>query len=100
VASSDNDKTLSTSSLSKNVYKSSKSGCLWKKASQSTVVSDHVEDTLKRKLTVPTSTHWNSYYDAVSITENTLEEINALTKLVVEMLHKMSFTSIEKVLIA
>ena len=85
VASSDVDKSLSTSSFSKNVYRSSFAKCtsLWSKASRSTVASDHVEGTLKRKLTVPTSTRWNSYYDAVSrITENSLEEINALcTKL-------------------
>ena len=48
-----------------------------------TVASDHVEVTLKRKLTLPSSTWWNSYYDAVSrITQNTLDELNTLcTKL-------------------
>ena len=57
VASSDIDKALCTSSLSKNVYRSSfaKYTSLWNKASRSTVASDHVKATLKRKLTVPTS---------------------------------------------
>jgi len=71
----------------KNVYKSSfaKSACLWKKASRSTVASDYVEDT--RKLTVPSSTHWNSYYDAASrITENTLEESLSSVTLMIKSL--------------
>jgi len=35
--------------------------------------------TLKKMLTVPSSTRWNSYYDAISrITENSLEELNTL----------------------
>ena len=96
VASSDIDKALCTSSLSKNVYRSSFAKCtsLWSKPSQSTVASDHVEETLKRKLTVPTSTHWNSYHDAVSrTTENTLDEINALcTKLELRCFNDKKFT--------
>ena len=86
VASSDIDKSLCSSSLSKNIYKSSFAKCtsLWNKASQSTIATDHVEATLKRKLTVPSSTWWNSYYATVSmITENTLNKLNTLcTKLV------------------
>ena len=81
VASSDVEKSLSSSSLSKQIFRSSFAKCtvLWNKASRSTVASDHVEATLKRKLTVPSSTRWNSYYDAVSrITENSLEELNTL----------------------
>ena len=73
VASSDIDKSLSSSSPTKNIYRSSFAKCtsLWNKASRSvaldhqtirpTVASDHVEATLKRKVTVPSSTRWNSY---------------------------------------
>ena len=75
-------------------FKAHKCTSLWNKASQSTEVSDHVEETLKRKLTVPTSTRWNSYYDAVSrITENTFDEINPLcTKLEPRCIHDKKFT--------
>ena len=85
VASSDIDKSLSSSPLSKNIYRSSFAKCttLWNKVSRSTVASDHVEENLKLKVTVASPTRWNSYYDAVSrIRENTLDEINTLcTKL-------------------
>ena len=65
VASSDLDKSLYSSSLSKNIYRSSFAKCTssWNKASRSTIASEHVEATLKRKLTVPSSTLRNSYYD-------------------------------------
>lgn len=81
VASSDVEKSLSSASLSKQIFRSSFAKCtvLWNKASRSTVAADHIETTLKKKLTVPSSTRWNSYYDAVSrITENSLEELNTL----------------------
>lgn len=85
VASSDIDKSLSSSSLSNNTYRSSFAKCtsLWNKASRLTIASDHVEATLKRKLAVLSSSQWDSYYDAVSrITENTLDKLNTLcTKL-------------------
>ena len=54
VASSDVEKSLSSSSLSKQIFRSSFAKCtvLWNKASRSTVAADHVEATLKKKLTV------------------------------------------------
>ena len=81
VASSDVEKSLSSASLSKQIFRISFTKCtvLWNKASRSTVAADHVEATLKKKLTVPSSTRWNSYNDVVSrITENSLEELNVL----------------------
>jgi len=72
---------LSSASLSKKIFRSSFAKCtiLWNKASRSTVAADQVEATLKKKLTVPSSTTWNSYYDVISrITENSLEELNTL----------------------
>ena len=85
VVSSDITKSLSTSALSRTVYRSSFSKCtaLWNKASRSTLASDDVEATLKRKLIVPTPTRWNSYYDAVvRVTENATAELDEIcTKL-------------------
>ena len=69
VASSDVGKCLSSSSLSRGIYRNSFAKCsaLWKKASRLTQAADQVEQVLKRKLIVPSPTHWNSYFDAVLI---------------------------------
>ena len=71
VASSNITKSLSSSreALSRTVYKRSsfaKCSALWSKASRSTLASDDVEATLKRKLIVPTPTRWNSNYENLS----------------------------------
>ena len=52
VSSSDIDESLSTSTLSKNIYRSSITKCtaLRKKASQSMVASNAVQETVKQKL--------------------------------------------------
>ena len=85
VASLDVDKSLSSSSLSRNIYRSSfaKYTALWNKASRSTVASDLVRKTVKRKLLIPTPTRWNSHFDTVlEIIENGSTELNELcTKL-------------------
>ena len=79
--SSDITKSLSSTPLSRTVYRSSFAKCyaLWNRASRSTQASDDVETTLKRKLIVPTPTHWNSHYDAVvRVTENASAELDEL----------------------
>ena len=96
VASSDVDKSLSSSSLSKNIYRSSFAKCmaLWNKASRSTVASDLVRETVKRKLLIPTPTRWNSHFDAVlRIIENGSTELNELcTKLDVRCFSERELT--------
>ena len=79
VASSDITKSLSSSPLSRTVYRNSFAKCsaLWNKGSRSTQISDNVKTTLKRKLIITTVTCWNSYYNAV-VTENASAELDEL----------------------
>lgn len=81
VASTDVDKFLSSSPLSRNIYRSSFSKCiaLWNKASCSTIASDQMQERLKRKLLVLSPTRWNSFYDDVErVVENSIVDLNDL----------------------
>jgi len=68
VASTDVEKYLLSSSLSKSLYRSSFGKCttLWNKTRRSTLAADKMTEKLKKKLLVPSPTRWNSQYDAVS----------------------------------
>ena len=94
------DKSLSSSSLSRNIYRSSFAKCtaLWDKASRSTVASDLVQETVKCKLLIPTPTRWNSHFDAVlRIVENGSTELNELcTKLYVCCFSERELTFFKK----
>ncbi|KAJ8370259.1 hypothetical protein SKAU_G00102870 [Synaphobranchus kaupii] len=85
ISTSDVEKYLTSNAESKAVNRSSTAKCtaLWTKASRSTLASETVEEVTKRKLLVPTSTRWNSFYDAVKrIAEIPMNELNTLcTKL-------------------
>ena len=81
IATTDIDKYLSTSPVSRNIYRSSFAKCsaVWNKTSRSTVASDSVQEIANRKFLVPSKTRWNSHYDAIlRITENTTTELNEL----------------------
>ncbi|KAE8298870.1 hypothetical protein D5F01_LYC03379 [Larimichthys crocea] len=85
VTTNDVDKYLTSIADVKVVYRSSTAKCsaLWTKASRSSTASEAVEEVSKRKLLVPTSTRWNSFFDSVKrVTEIPMHELNTLcTKL-------------------
>ncbi|KAJ8011289.1 hypothetical protein DPEC_G00056600 [Dallia pectoralis] len=85
ISTNDVNKYLTSNAESKAVYRSSTAKCtaLWTKSSRSTLASETVEEVSKRKLLVPTSTRWNSFFDAMKrIAEIPISELNTLcTKL-------------------
>ena len=63
------------------MYRSATAKCsaLWTKASRSAVASETVEKFSRRKLLVPTSTRWNSFYEALCrITDITITDLQSL----------------------
>ncbi|KAL3981353.1 GON-4-like protein [Sarotherodon galilaeus] len=66
ICTRDVEKHLTTNAESRAVYRSSTAKCtaLWTKSSRSTLASETVEEISKRKLLIPTSTRWNSFFDA------------------------------------
>uniref|UniRef100_A0AAZ1X2X1 BED-type domain-containing protein n=1 Tax=Oreochromis aureus TaxID=47969 RepID=A0AAZ1X2X1_OREAU len=85
ICTHDVEKHLTTNAESRAVYRSSTAKCtaLWTKSSRSTLASETVEEISKRKLLIPTSTRWNSCFDAVKrIAEIPMGELNTVcTKL-------------------
>uniref|UniRef100_A0A8C5BHX1 BED-type domain-containing protein n=1 Tax=Gadus morhua TaxID=8049 RepID=A0A8C5BHX1_GADMO len=79
--STDIEKWLSSNSDTRAVYRSATAKCsaLWTKASRSAVASETVEKFSRRKLLVPTSTRWNSFYEALCrITDITITDLQSL----------------------
>uniref|UniRef100_A0A6Q2YMH7 HAT C-terminal dimerisation domain-containing protein n=1 Tax=Esox lucius TaxID=8010 RepID=A0A6Q2YMH7_ESOLU len=62
------EKWLLSNHGTKGIYRSATAKCtaLWSKASRSTLASELVGDVVGKKLLVPCSTRWNSFYDAVA----------------------------------
>uniref|UniRef100_A0A3Q4GWT6 HAT C-terminal dimerisation domain-containing protein n=1 Tax=Neolamprologus brichardi TaxID=32507 RepID=A0A3Q4GWT6_NEOBR len=85
ICTRDVEKHLTTNAERRALYRSSTAKCtaLWTKSSRSTLASETVEEISKRKLLIPTSTRWNSFFDAVKrIAETPMGELNTLcTKL-------------------
>ncbi|XDV11629.1 hypothetical protein PO909_000517, partial [Leuciscus waleckii] len=68
ISCSDVDKWLLSNPGTKGIYRTATAKCtaLWSKASRSTLASELVGDLVGKKLLVPFSTRWNSFYDAVA----------------------------------
>ncbi|KAL2096766.1 hypothetical protein ACEWY4_005973 [Coilia grayii] len=81
ISKNDLEKWLTSNNGCKAVYRSALAKCtaLWTKTSRSTVASDQVEEVIKRKLIIPTATHWNSTHDALSlIIEIPITDLNTI----------------------
>uniref|UniRef100_A0A8C5GN46 BED-type domain-containing protein n=1 Tax=Gouania willdenowi TaxID=441366 RepID=A0A8C5GN46_GOUWI len=82
ISCSDVNKWLLSRPDIKAVYRSATSKCtaLWNKASRSTVAAEIVDEVLERKLFVPCTTRWNSFYDAVApVCEFPIAELNTIS---------------------
>lgn len=81
ICTNDIVKFLTAKADCKALYRSATGKCsaLWSKVSRSTVASESLEEFSKRKLLVPSSTRWNSFYDALSrVTDMHLVDLNQL----------------------
>ncbi|KAL7859594.1 hypothetical protein SRHO_G00147410 [Serrasalmus rhombeus] len=82
ISCSDVEKWLLSMPGIKVMYTSSISKCtaLWNKASCSTVGAEIVDEVLERKLLVPCTTRWNSFYDAIAhVCEFPITELNTIS---------------------
>lgn len=82
ISCTDIDKWLLSKPETKAVYRSSTAKCtaLWNKASRSTVAAETVDKVISRKLLVPCSTRWNSFYDALArISDIPIVELNTIS---------------------
>lgn len=104
ISTGDIEKYLTSSTSTKAVYRISIAKCtaLWTKASRSTIASEQVQEVTQRKLLVPSSTRWNSFYEAVSrITEIPMNELNSLcTKLGVKCFNDKEYQFLHEYCIA
>uniref|UniRef100_A0A3P9CBE3 BED-type domain-containing protein n=1 Tax=Maylandia zebra TaxID=106582 RepID=A0A3P9CBE3_9CICH len=64
ISCTDVEKWLLSEAATKTIYRSATTKCagLWNKASRSTVAAEIVEDIITKKLLVPCTTRWNSFY--------------------------------------
>lgn len=96
VATADAAKSLESGSF-KSIYCKSmgKARALWNLQSRSTVVADSIQQELGRRLVLPTTTRWNSTYDAVVVLNNVLETKKASVHRLMTQLKLKPFTDSE-----
>ncbi|KAL4008630.1 hypothetical protein ACER0C_002482 [Sarotherodon galilaeus] len=82
ISCTDVEKWLLSEAATKTIYRSATTKCagLWNKASRSTVAAEIVEDIITKKLLVPCTTRWNSFYYALErISKIPLVELNTMS---------------------
>ncbi|KAL3987880.1 SEL1 protein [Sarotherodon galilaeus] len=82
ISCTDVEKWLLSEAATKTIYRSATTKCagLWNKASRSTVAAEIVEDIITKKLLVPCTTRWNSFYYALErISKIPLVELNTIS---------------------
>ncbi|KAL3977780.1 pogo transposable element with ZNF domain [Sarotherodon galilaeus] len=82
ISCTDVEKWLLSEAATKTIYRSATTKCagLWNKASRSTVAAEIVEDIIAKKLLVPCTTRWNSFYYALErISKIPLVELNTIS---------------------
>uniref|UniRef100_A0A8C6LGW9 BED-type domain-containing protein n=1 Tax=Nothobranchius furzeri TaxID=105023 RepID=A0A8C6LGW9_NOTFU len=82
ISCTDVEKWLLSEAATKTIYRSSTTKCagLWNKASRSTMAAEIVDGIIAKKLLVPCTTRWNSFYDALErISKIPLVELNTIS---------------------
>ena len=82
ISCNDVEKWLVSNPGTKAIYRSSTAKCtaLWNKASRSTYAAEMVSDVVTKKLLVPCTTRWNSFYEAVArIVEIPMTDLSSIS---------------------
>ncbi|XP_039541169.1 uncharacterized protein LOC120488610 [Pimephales promelas] len=82
ISCTDVDKWLLSKPATKAVYRSATAKCsaLWNKTSRSTLATETVDEVVSKKLLVPCTTRWNSFYDALArICEISMVDLNTIS---------------------
>uniref|UniRef100_A0A8D0A2Q6 HAT C-terminal dimerisation domain-containing protein n=1 Tax=Sander lucioperca TaxID=283035 RepID=A0A8D0A2Q6_SANLU len=82
ISCTDVDKWLLSKPATKAVYRSATAKCtaLWNKTSRSTLATETVDELVSKKLLVPCTTRWNSFYDALArICEISKVDLNTIS---------------------
>ncbi|XP_065126262.1 uncharacterized protein [Paramisgurnus dabryanus] len=82
ISCTDVEKWLLSKSGTKAVYRSATAKCtsLWNKTSRSALATETVDELVSKKLLVPCTTRWNSFYDALArICEISMVDLNTIS---------------------